>query len=637
MCDQKIVLLNASNMDGFPVYPYAFIQVPAVARQVGIEVICKDLLGIPKESWGEVIQTLIEQYNPAMILITLRNTDSLTSQDYEQDGGGIAYFPVEDTKDLITTIRAVSDLKIAIGGFGFSVMPNDLMRYLRPDLGVIGDPNPFFEHFEEIYQENYEKVANLLFFQGTRLISNPIEIYPPHPDTEYTPQVIDEMMAFYDEFPSPGFQGAPVEIMRGCIHSCVFCSEPHVKGKQVRYRDLSAVMGDIEILVNHGITELYIITSELNPEGNGFVLELADRIHAFNELQPDDRKVTWFGANYLLGFSGDEYKRLYKSGFTGGWFDITALNDENARAMQTPYRNKNLIAHLKTHAYFKRKQAITNSKKEASGGDITIRWTMFLGNPATTIETIRKTLRVANQNGIAQLFDHCGIITNIRVFEYEEPDPDTLDVTYSVTSDLVRTGYRQIIPSFAYPPALLQEFGSEGEILGLFKYIAETYLSTKYKKTRDWFTFIKNNTDAASITRWMTALSDERGVHLPVDIKPRTNGKASQTLQRLFSEELQEEEVTIYEDLAKQVVDTLLSASLERFPDQFESFGFPASISKLERITPYELMVQIYKRVSVLSFPMQNFVRFCFQAMLYKFNIEINSKYKKLFLSDSLT
>ena len=47
---QRVLLLNPSNLHTFPVFPYAFIQVPAVARKVDVEVICKDLLGIPLES-----------------------------------------------------------------------------------------------------------------------------------------------------------------------------------------------------------------------------------------------------------------------------------------------------------------------------------------------------------------------------------------------------------------------------------------------------------------------------------------------------------------------------------------------------------------------------------------------------------
>jgi len=301
MFNRKVILLNASNMEKFPVYPYAFIQVPAVARQAGFEVICKDLLGIPHERWKQTIQALIAQHNPAMILITLRNTDSLGSQDYEQDAlrkeDWNTYFPIERTRELITEIRAMSDLKIAVGGFGFSLLPNALMRHLRPDFGVVGGPNDFFSHFDQVKNGNPDNVANLLFYKGNELIANPRILYPPLADREYTPQAIEEMMEFYTTFPSPGFQGAPVEIMRGCCHSCVFCAEPRGAGTKVRYRDLNAVMKDIAILVDHGITRIYIVSSELNPEGNAFILQLADRIWAFNEIQTEERKVSWYGAN----------------------------------------------------------------------------------------------------------------------------------------------------------------------------------------------------------------------------------------------------------------------------------------------------------------------------------------------------
>jgi hypothetical protein len=653
---QKALLLNASNMDALPVYPYAFIQVPAVARQAGIKVVCKDFLGIPQERWKQTVQALIDQHDPAMVLITLRNMDSHDSGDYERNGSK-AYFPIERTKELIAAIRAVSDLKITLGGFGFSILPEEIMHYLRPDLGVFGGPDAFFAHFEDVQAGNLGEVANLLYFQGGQLISNPRVFHPPLADTEYTPQAIAEMMVFYDSFPSPGFEGAPIEIMRGCCQSCVFCSEPHVAGKQVRYRDLSAVMGDIETLVDHGITRLYMISSELNPQGNEFTLQLADRIRSFNERQTEDRKVTWYGANYLLSFSFDEYERLDKSGFTGGWFDITALDDENARAMRTPYRNTSLLTHLKTYVQFEhtrldqmQAQETSQSTEQGSEGnaqDRVIGWYLFLGNPATTTETIRKTLQVANQEGLAQLFNSCYLNENIRVFDYERPDEATLAVTYSVTADLERTGYQQILPSFAYPPALLQNFGSEKEIESMFRHIEETYLSTKYQKSRDWYSFVKENTTPTSMVSWMAELSDTKGLHVPAPITLTTKGKASTALQRLLSEEPQDEERHAFDNLAKQVVESLLSACLEAFPDLFGALGFPTTLDELERITPYELAVAVFTRWctedelenelteltrSVFSESTQDLIRFAVQAMLYERNILINPKYRGLFL-----
>jgi pyruvate-formate lyase-activating enzyme len=657
MFGQKVLLLNSSNADKFPVYPYAFIQVPAIARQSGIEAICKDMLGIPHERWKQTIQTLIEKHNPAMILITLRNTDSLDSTNYERDnlnrGNQNAYFPIERTRELITAIREISDLKIALGGFGFSLLPDELMRYLRPDFGVYEGPNDFFAHFEEVKNGNLDKVVNLLFFQDGQLISNPRKLYPPLADAEYTPQAIEAMLEFYAAFPSPGFQGAPVEVIRGCNHSCVFCAEPHSKGAQVRYRELSAVMKDIEILVNHGVTRLYIVSSELNPEGNEFVLELADMIRSFNESQAEDRKITWYGANYLLKFESDEYERLYRSGFTGGWFDITALDDENARAMQTPYRNTRLLTYLKIYVEQQKKQINLLLTRKARGSDVKIRagggredelirWTMFLGNPATTIETIRNTLRIANLNGLPNLFDSCDLIDHIRVFDYEELDEATIAATYSVTLDLKRTSYQQLLPSFAYPPALLRDF-SEEEISEMFNHIAETYLSKKYQQTRDWHGFVNQKATAASISRWMAELSNIKEMHLQTHLGHITG--ESVTLHELFTEKSQEEEIlSDASQVARKMVDFIVSTCLEIFPDFFESLDLPSTANGLDRTTPYELALSVFSRWelaaelatqtrSTLPEWKHDLLQFCVHAILYRYNILLKPKYRQLFIS----
>ena len=218
---RKLLLLNASNMDSFPVYPYAFIQVTAVARRANIEVACQDLLGIAQEAWPQIIRDLQRRHKPAMFLITLRNTDSMNYRDYRRDEGekGSGYFPIAQTKALIDTIRTVTNVQIAVGGFGFTLLAQELMPILRPDFGVCGSPDAFFLHFEEILHRDYRHVANLLYFQGDAVVANRRILFPPAPHTEYTPQAIEEMFAFYEKFPKPGFQGAPVEIMRGCNHA----------------------------------------------------------------------------------------------------------------------------------------------------------------------------------------------------------------------------------------------------------------------------------------------------------------------------------------------------------------------------------------------------------------------------------
>jgi hypothetical protein len=408
--------------------------------------------------------------------------------------------------------------------------------------------------------------------------------------------------------------------MRGCSHTCVFCSEPFVAGRKVQYRDLAAIMGDIELLVNNHVTEIYLIMSELNPEGNGFILRLADMIRKFNQQQPAECKVSWFGANYLLEFDRDDYRRLYASGFTGGWFDITALDDENARAMRTPYRNETLVDRLQNYAQVQRTgfEQSENAEADVATGSMEenrkVSWSMFLGNPATTMGTICKTLAVANRAGLAAAFDGAHIIRPIRVFDYEKPSRETLDVTFSVNRHLQRVPYQQTLPSFAYPPALLNHLGSEEAIETMFAYIGETYLSTHYKETRDWVEF----------------LAGQAPEGIP--------GSVAASAERPSA------------DQAKKRVDSFLQDFFQTFTKELATVGLPDSMAELQQMTPYSLAVTLYthglsaaemaqsicdQAHSELNDEKRQMVDFFVKTILYCLNVQLTSAYKPLFVLDS--
>jgi len=624
----RVLLLNAANMESFPVYPYAFIQVPATARRANIEVVCQDLLGIPTAEWPGTIKGLQEQHKPAMFLITLRNTDSMNFANYHLNGqgkeSGKAYFPIEETKTLIDTIRNISDKPITVGGFGFSLLAKELMSVLRPDFGVFGGADEFFLHFQDIIQGEYHQVANLLYFKDGEVIANKRIYFPPSQEIEYTPEAIKELLAFYDRFPEPGYKGAPVEIMRGCNHTCVFCCEPFVAGRTVQYRDLRTIIGEIELLVEKGITEMYLISSELNPEGNVFILQLADRINAFNDGQPATRRMSWFGANYLLKFDSVDYRRLSASGFTGGWFDITGLDDRNAQAMRTPYRNATLVGHLKNYLQYQQEgvdlpdaDASVLEENEGlpaatSSEDQTVRWTMFLGNPSSTMETIRETIAMANREGLAGSFNSCHIVRPIRVFDYQNPSGETLEVTFSINSQLQRVAYQQTLPSFAYPPSLLKHLGTEAAIEKLFNHISDTYLSRQFEETRDWPGFL-----------------EERELEVFV-------GNSLQYEDRSSPKQVRE------------LIDGFLQDFFQEHSRDLAAIGLPSTYSELERLTPYTLAGALYHRWDSESGvrgalceqlrigpgdERQQLVDFFVKTILYRFNIRLTPEYKFLFVS----
>ena len=72
-------------------------------------------------------------------------------------------------KKIIQILRKLTDISIVIGGFAFSFMSEQLMKYLQPDFGIIGGPDAFFEHFEDVLiQQNLDQIANLIYYEAMR-------------------------------------------------------------------------------------------------------------------------------------------------------------------------------------------------------------------------------------------------------------------------------------------------------------------------------------------------------------------------------------------------------------------------------------------------------------------------------------
>ena len=77
-----ILFLNLSNLPGRPVYPYAFVQVSALARRAGLSVVRWDGLDLSLEHKLECITQLINAHQPRAIAFTIRQADSVAADNY---------------------------------------------------------------------------------------------------------------------------------------------------------------------------------------------------------------------------------------------------------------------------------------------------------------------------------------------------------------------------------------------------------------------------------------------------------------------------------------------------------------------------------------------------------------------------
>ncbi|MHA2074189.1 MAG: hypothetical protein ACW97X_06200 [Candidatus Hodarchaeales archaeon] len=533
---RTVLLLNASNLLDNLTYPYAFVQVTEIADRFNIHTIRKDLIRIPQGQWRIFIRNLLYKYKFDMILITIRNTDAcdvveyyqlaIDNNDYHQNTSQIQnvspfYSPIITTKILMDIIRNETTLPICIGGFGFSIIPEKIMEFLKPDYGVITGPDSFFEHFEEILlKQNLSRVSNLIYFEENHLKRGPSVFFPPSYRREYTDEIIADRNAFYtrtSDMKADHVLSVPIEVVRGCSKRCIYCSEPLVVGRTLQYRNLDVIEEEIEFLGSHGLNHLHMICSEINTGDNEFFMSLADRIIRINKRRNSYEKVSW-QAFYLMNLSIDEMKQLRKSGFLGGANDIVSLDDKNLNAMKNPLTSKTIIKHLKDALKIREEEFQKSGKKIPTLEERIFKKSRFrglypndgfltslnfwFGNPASTPESIRNTIKEVDNANLYLHFDSCYMVKATRVWDYIHQKVEILKHTWSISETGLLDSYNEIFPSFAYPPDLINHFGNIKEYNAFLTLIGDTYLSCNHLFKKDWNWFLAKNIDRETFHLW---------------------------------------------------------------------------------------------------------------------------------------
>ncbi len=105
-----ILFVNLTNWPGNPVYPYAFVQVSALARRAGLSIRRWDGLGLDREQQLRCISDLVQQHQPRAVGFTVRQADSTVADEYlgEKSKTMPGWFPLEDTRAAIERVREIS-------------------------------------------------------------------------------------------------------------------------------------------------------------------------------------------------------------------------------------------------------------------------------------------------------------------------------------------------------------------------------------------------------------------------------------------------------------------------------------------------------------------------------------------------
>lgn len=558
-----LLLLNATNLPWRPIFPYAFVQVSAVARRHGLSVEVLDLLDVPKDRWRAFLAAHVARSQPRMVGMHIRQGDSVFIDDYYASPNGPQttrdYFPIDDNQLLVQTLRDVTTAPLIAGGFGFTTHASRLFDYLQVDYGVQGDPDDVFARFEDVVAaRELSSIKSLIHRDGSQTVLNERGYYQPYESIEYVDPIFDKLVQFYGhkELFGKNPPTVAVEVMRGCPFRCFFCTEPHVKGRDFRHRSLDVVEAELDQLLARQIRRFWLICSELDIQGVDFGLQLAERIIRLQEKH-GGAPIEW-SAYALPRLTEDELRLLQRAGYAGALNDVLSLDDENLKRARVPYRSHQAVAFLKAVTKLDREeQAASTANADAAVSKVNAGLTqrtpkelasilgLFLGNAHATPETIWKTLRRIHEEGLRENYRGGIPFPSTRVFAPGgQPICDT-------TPRGLRTygpqGEREtdfIHPTFYYSDFLIERLGSPAAIMDFMRYVGETFMSTGHRARKDWSWFLSNHTSPEAFGALLAAAgspTDTVGLRRlfsphPMN-KPAGNLAAKAAIERVLAKE----------------------------------------------------------------------------------------------------
>ncbi|MCJ7616614.1 MAG: lipid biosynthesis B12-binding/radical SAM protein, partial [Desulfobacterales bacterium] len=125
------ILLISSNIAStpYPTYPLGLSMVAAALKNAGYDAYQFDFL--ENNCSLEKLGYEIKQINPDIIGISIRNIDNVNLLNERRY--------IDAVRNIVEKIRQETDAKVVIGGSGFSIMPEVILRELGADYGIVGE------------------------------------------------------------------------------------------------------------------------------------------------------------------------------------------------------------------------------------------------------------------------------------------------------------------------------------------------------------------------------------------------------------------------------------------------------------------------------------------------------------------
>lgn len=370
-----LTLINLNRIQP-PIAPIGLDYVATAVRQAGLEVEVLDL-GLVADPQA-ALAGYFAQRQPELIGITLRNVDDCFWPS------GISFLP--ELIETVSRLRTLSEAPILLGGVGFSLFPEAILRATGADFGIRGDGEVSVVALLRELQggRRLERVPGLVWPSGDGFQANA----PAWPSPLRVPTSRDAIdNASY--FRLGGQIG--IETKRGCPRSCAYCADPLAKGPCTRQRDPAEVADEFEALLAQGIDVFHLCDSEFNV-AEAHALAVCDELI---RRGLGDR-MRWYGYLAVVPFDATLAERMRRAGCVG----INFTSDAASATMLQRYRQP--------HGPDDMARAVRLCREHG----MAVMLDLLLGGPGETPETAAESIQFFREIGP----DCAGATLGVRLY-----------------------------------------------------------------------------------------------------------------------------------------------------------------------------------------------------------------------------
>ncbi len=344
----KILLLSANvTMSPYPIYPIGLSIIAASLTRAGHEVRQVDFL--QQNNSLDAIAQEIHEFKPSLIGISVRNIDN-TNLAHEQ-------YYIQNVKNIVARIKNETDVKVLLGGAGFSLMPGLILKETGADFGIVGEG--------EVLAVEFANSAAQGKYPSQQVIGPSAKL----PGDRIGSALYDERLL---EFYLHSGNIASIQTKRGCGYKCVYCSYPLLEGSHLRRRDPKAVVDDIMLLRDRFNTKYIFFVDSVFNDDEGAYLDV------ISEMEHRGVSIPWTGFFKPSRQLNDEVLgRMRKTGLVAAEVGADASSDLTLKKMGKSFSFKDIV---ECNKLFVRHEVATSHY-------------FMIGGPGETAETVEEGIR----------------------------------------------------------------------------------------------------------------------------------------------------------------------------------------------------------------------------------------------------